>query len=156
MAAEMLESRWDMMLIDPLGLVREYVKRDAAGERLRPSAWFQQVVTWPDEPGYDSYTVIRGYEVERPKAIAGSPARIMVRYDVIGWVVWRDSELIFLDQPKDERREFVVIRDDAGWRIDEPQMGQRVLAEVAAATGALSAEDAARIRELAAQPPPEW
>jgi hypothetical protein len=138
---------------DPVSLVRQYVKRDANGERLQADPWFQQVVTWSEEPGYDSYTVIRSYSVEPPPTIQGSPAEILVRYDVIGWVQWQDGEQVFLDQEMSQAITFVVVRDDNGWRIDEPQFGQRVLAEVAAASQALSAEDTAHIRELASKPP---
>jgi hypothetical protein len=139
-------------VVDPVGLVKEYVKRDANGERLQAEPWFQQVVTWPEEPGYDSYTVIRSYSVERP-TIQGSPAKILVRYDVIGWVQWQDGEQVFLDQEMSQAITFVVVRDDNGWRIDGPQFGQRVLAEIAAACQALSAEDTAHIRELASKAP---
>jgi hypothetical protein len=140
-------------LIDPLSLVREYVKRDAAGERLTESPWFQAVVSWPFEPGYDSYTVIRAYTVEKPAHIAGSPARITVRYDVVGWMVHDGQQMAFLEQELEEALEFVVERTEAGWRIAAPQMGQRVLAEIVAADSDLPPEDAARLREMAAPAP---
>lgn len=140
-------------VVDPVGLVRQYVKRDADGERLGPNPWFQEVVTWPLEPAYDSYTVIRSYAVEPPPRIEGSPARIPVRYDVIGWVVPEAGRASFLEQEREEIHEFVVLRTDNGWRIDEPQIDQHVLAAVAAASKALTPEDAARIQELAAAAP---
>jgi hypothetical protein len=147
--------RPDAAVIDPVGLVRQYVKRDANGERLGPNPWFQEVVTWPQEPAYDSYTVIRGYAVEPPPRIAGSPAKIPVRYDVIGWIVPEAGRAAFLEQEKEEVFEFVVLLTDDGWRIDEPQIDQHVLATVAAASKALTQEDAARISELAAAAPAE-
>lgn len=139
--------------IDPLGLVRQYVKRDANGERLQSNPWFQDAVTWPDEPAYDSFAVIRSYTVP-PTTIAGSPAKITVRYDRIGWAVPEVGQLRFIAQWLPQDVVFVVLQTDAGWRIDGPQISQRVLAEVAAATGFFSAEDAARIRALAAEAPP--
>lgn len=138
--------------IDPVGLVRQYVKRDGDGERLAPADWFQQVVTWPQEPGYDSHTVIRSYRVERPPSIEGS-AKIQVRYELIGWVVPGKPHSTFIPWEGTEVFTFVVIRDEQGWRIAEPMIDQHVLAEVVAAGSNLSPEDAALIRELAAAPP---
>jgi len=142
-------------MIDPVGLVRQYVQRDAAGERLGPDPWFEEVVTWPMEPAYDSYTVIHRHEVERPPTITGSPARIRVRYEVMGWIATQGEQSVFMEQPGVEVFEFVVLRDDEGWRLSKPQIDQHVLAEVVAAGGSLTPEDAARVRELAAQPPAE-
>lgn len=144
------------MAIDPVGLVRQYVKRDADGERLRGEPWFQDVVTWPMEPAYDSFSIIRSYSVLPPKTIAGSPARITVRYDRIGWAYPEVGSLRFVAQWLPQAVVFVVVRTEEGWRIDAPQMAQRVLAEVAAATGFFSEEDTARIRTLAAEAPPEF
>ena len=142
--------------IDPLGLVREYVRRDAAGERLRGEPWFQDVVTWPMEPAYDSFSVIRSYTVVPPKSIAGSPASITVRYDRIGWAFPEVGRLRFVAQWLPQAVVFVVVRTEEGWRIDAPQFSQKVLAEVAAATGAFSDEDTARIRSLGAEAPPAF
>jgi hypothetical protein len=145
-----------MEAIDPVGLVRQYVKRDANGERLEENDWFQEVVTWPMEPAYDSYTVIRQYAVEPPPTVHGSPARIPVRYEVLGWVIPGAERAGFLPDPRVELVEFVVVRDDQGWRIEEPQMEQHVLASVVASDRWVSSEDAALIRDLAAAtPPPE-
>ena len=155
MEREVRTGRPDASAIDPVGLVREYVKRDAQGERLGPNTWFFDAVTWPVEQGYESYTVIRGYTVEKPKTIHGSPAKITVRYDVIGWIAPVGAEWIFMEQTGEEVFEFVVVQTDEGWRIDAPQIDQHVLAEVVAARPARTPEDAARIRELAAQVPAE-
>jgi hypothetical protein len=138
-------------VVDPVGLVRQYVKRDANGERMEPNPWFQGSVTWPDEPGYDSHTVIRAFTVVPPKNIAGSSAKIAVRYDVMGWIVASG----FIPQEKVEAFEFEVAQTAEGWRIQAPQIDQHILPEIAAAVSILAPEDAARIRELAAQPPVE-
>ena len=138
-------------VVDPVGLVRQYVKRDANGERMETNPWFQGAVTWPDDPGYDSHTVIRAFTVVPPKTVAGSPARIKVSYDVIGWVVASG----FIPQEKVEAFEFEVALTDEGWRIQAPQIDQHILPEIAAAISFLAPEDAAHIRELAAQPPAE-
>lgn len=142
--------------IDPVGLVRQYVKRDANGERLQSNPWFQDATTWPDEPAYDSFSVIRSYTVVPPATIAGSPAKITVRYDRIGWAIPEVGQLRFIAQWLPQVVVFVVVRTDEGWRIESPQIAQRVLAEVAAATGFFTAEDAARMRALAAEAPPDF
>jgi hypothetical protein len=155
MERDILTSLADRFAIDPVGLVREYVKRDANGERLDANPWFFQAVTWEVEPGFESYTVIRGYTVEKPKVIHGSPARITVRYDALGWIVPVGAEWIFMEQTGEEVFEFVVVQTDQGWRIDAPTIDQHVLAEIVAARPGRSPEDAARIRELATQAPAE-
>lgn len=149
------EGRVIATAIDPLGLVRQYVKRDAQGERLGPSPWFEEVVTWPMDPAYDSYTVIRRYEVEKPATIVGSPAKITVRYDRMGWIETQEGQPVFLEQPRVEVFTFIVLLGDGGWRISAPQIDQHVLGEVVAANDSLTPEDAARIRELTAQVPAE-
>jgi hypothetical protein len=151
MEREVRTGRPDTSAIDPVGLVREYVKRDANGERLGPNPWFFEVVTWEVESAYESYTVIRGYTVEKPATIHGSPARITVRYDVLGWIAPVGADWIFMEQTGQEVFEFVVVRTEEGWRIDAPQIDQHVLAELVAARPNRIPEDAARIRELAAQ-----
>jgi hypothetical protein len=150
---EHLESAlpWSAAVVDPVSVVRQYVKRDANGERLGTNPWFESVVTWPQDPGYDSHTVIRSFQVEPPPTIAGSPATIMVKYEVIGWIVSSG----FLPQEKLEAFPFVVVRTDEGWLIQSPQIDQHILPEAAAAMKFLTPEDATRIRELAAAPPPE-
>jgi hypothetical protein len=155
MGSELWDRPSDGSALDPVGLVREYVKRDANGERLAHNPWFFEAVTWEVEQAYESYTVIRGYTVEKPKVIQGSPARITVRYDVLGWIAPVGAEWIFMEQTGEELIEFVVVRTEAGWRIDEPAIDQHVLAEIVAARPTRSPEDAVRIRELATQAPVE-
>jgi hypothetical protein len=113
------------------------------------------MVTWPQDPAYDSMTVIRRYAVEPPPTIHGSPAKITVRYEVIGWIVPGKEHSGFIPGDKIEVFTFVVVLGDEGWRIDQPQIDQHVLAEVAAARESITPEDAALIRELAAEAEPE-
>ena len=142
-------------MIDPISLVRQYVKRDGDGERLFSESWFQDVVTWPHEPGYDSFTVVRKYTVERPRDIQGSPAKVPVRYECIGWVVPAQDHPVFIEGDRIEVFTYVAVRGEGGWKIDAPQIDQHILAEVAASRENMTPEDAARIRELASESPAE-
>ena len=119
---------------DALRLVQEYARRDAAGERLRTSDWFNDAITEPDqEPGYDSFTAIRSYTVT-PAARVGDTVKISVVYDVIGsmqQVVDHDTTTGFRLDRHDttETVIFPVVRSPSGRpKIVSPQIDQHVLA----------------------------
>jgi hypothetical protein len=130
----------------------QYVKRDGAGERLGPAPWFEEVVTWP-RTAYDS---ARSSGSTRSTAAHHSRVTGEDRGSLRGDRLDRAGKehLGFIPGDKIEVFTFVVVRDDVGWRIQEPQIDQHVLAEVTAARK-LTPEDAALIRQLAAEPPSE-
>jgi hypothetical protein len=99
-------------------LVREYVERDSRGERLEgPAPWFHSVVTWPDDPGYDSYTVITGFEIT-PGATSSDTAHVRVQYHTVGWLTAGDSlQPRFTPRDTLEVQDFVLLRSGQKWAI---------------------------------------
>src|SRR6266704_2966850 len=106
----------------PIRLVREYVSRDANGERIRRNTWFFNVVTWSEEPGWDSYIVVRGFQIS-PVRADSSTARVTVTYRVAGYVrTTGRTTAAFVDDTATETRIFTVALTDNGWRIVAPQI----------------------------------
>jgi hypothetical protein len=133
-----------------VALVREYVARDARGERMTDDGWWRTMVTWPEEPGWDMTTVVRAWET-RLLARAGDTARVEVRYAAAGILEpvdkrrWR-----FVAADSAEVRVFTVVATPSGWRIDDPQMEPHVSRDAAlrAYAPVLSPEDAERLRAV--------
>jgi hypothetical protein len=106
-------------------LVREYVRRDFLGERLRFNPWFLNVVVWPEEPAYDGYTLVTDYTVEVLSSDS-STARVRVQYDRVGFVRSTQRAVRFDSDSAKEARVFTVALTDNGWRVVAPQMDQHV------------------------------
>jgi hypothetical protein len=132
----------------PLTVVQEYVSRDAQGERLRSNAWFMSVVTWPDDPGYDSHTAIRSYTVS-PAQVTGDSAVVQVEYRVLAWIVAGDTNSTRV-MPHDslETQRFRLVRTDGKWLIAGPQIDQHVLLDRARQLSLFGAADRARLDSI--------
>ena len=136
---------------DPVRLVREYVERDARGDRLETNAWFDSVVTWPQDPGYDSYAVITRFGLS-VLGEARDTTRVEVQYDVAGIMkAGGPADTRFAPRQRTEVDTFVVERAPDGWRISSPQIHQHVLAAAALQRSALGKEDRDRLTELRRQ-----
>lgn len=130
-----------------VALVREYVARDARGERMTDDGWWRPMVTWPEEPGWDMTTVVRAWET-RLLARAGDTVRVEVRYAAAGILEpvderrWR-----FVPADSAEVRVFTVVATPSGWKIDDPQMEPHVARDAAlrAYAPVLPPEDADRL-----------
>jgi hypothetical protein len=113
-------------------LVSEYVHRDAAGERLRSTPWFDTVIVRADEePGYDSFTAIRSYALS-PADPHGDTTGVLVKYSIIGLVEQKiegDSTAGMLIVPRDTTEVvfYPVVQTARGWKIVSPQVDPRVL-----------------------------
>ncbi|MGH7645492.1 MAG: hypothetical protein ACREMR_07885 [Gemmatimonadales bacterium] len=139
----------DLDQAEPIRLVREYVTRDANGERLTTNPWFLNVVIWEDEPGYDRYTLIKGYEVRSIRADS-STARVEVGYERLGYVQTTGRNTVAFQSAQGlEVRVFTVALTDNGWRIVAPQLDQHVLVEPALRHSPFTAEDRTRLQQLA-------
>ena len=112
----------------PEGLVRDYVGRDAHGERLRTAAWFLDVAVWPEEPAFDSYTVIGGYTVDQAVA-RGDTVSVVVTYHRLGWIESTQDSARLIISDSVERHEFLVMLTNLGWRIIAPRLDPHVLAD---------------------------
>jgi len=97
-------------------------------------AWFDSVVGWREEPGYDTYTVIAGYQTF-PSQVVGDTASVKVQFNVLGWV---KTGTYFTATPTVQSVTFVLVRRPNGWVITSPQMNQHVLAQVALRDSSLS------------------
>jgi hypothetical protein len=113
---------------DPAALMREYARRDAAGERLATSSWFSDVAEWQDEPGWDAYTVIRSYDIA-PATIMGDSASVRITYRRAGEMESGAQALEFVPDTGTESVLFALHRSDGSWKITAPQINQHVLIE---------------------------
>jgi hypothetical protein len=136
-------------------LVEEYVRRDATGERLANSEWFNSVLSEVDEDaGYDSFTAIRSYRVE-PAGMIGDTTRVRAQYSVVGTmrqVIEGDRTTGMGLTPHDTSEVviFPVVRTSGGLKIVSPQIDQHVLAGEILSRKSLPPLDAATRTRLAA------
>jgi hypothetical protein len=130
-----------------LRLVGEYVRRDAAGERLQNSTWFNGVLTEIDEdPGYDSFTAIRSYQI-LPGDSNGDTTRVSVRYAVVGSMQQisdgeRTTGIKVVPHDTTEVVVFPVVHTAKGLKIVSPQIDQHVSAAAILANTSLPPLDA--------------
>lgn len=129
-------------------LVKEYVQRDAHGERLQTNPWFLNAVIWEDEPAFDSYTLITSYEIT-PIRADSSTARVEVVFRRAGYVrTTGDSTVAFHPDAAREVQVFTVALTFNGWRIVAPQLDQHVSVEAALDRSPLSSSDRAKVASL--------
>jgi hypothetical protein len=141
----------------PVHLVREYVRRDGLGERLRTSPWFDSVITKPEhEPGYDGFTAVAGSAV-RPLGAQGDTIRVEVVYHVLGTISQvaqggGTTGMHFVVHADSENVVFPVVRIGHGWKIESPQIDQHVLPEAILSSRLvrLPEADRAKLKVLAA------
>lgn len=119
---------------DALKTLNRYLSLDRTGARLDQKRYgdMMVLVTWPEEPGWDSFVVISGSTIGRPQLTNGKIAS-RVRYTVEGImegdtfhpIRTLDAEMasrFAIGQPA----EFVLTRDSGGWKIESPQLPPHV------------------------------
>jgi hypothetical protein len=133
-----------------IDLVAEYTRRDGDGERLETNPWFLGVVSWEDEPAYDSYAVIRAVALGAA-AVKADTVRVPAVYERLGWVETsgRGTARLIV-KPGQETRVFVVVRMEGRWIITDPQTEPHVLATIALARSPLDAGSRATLMGLMA------
>jgi len=125
----------------PLELVREYVERDSRGERLRTAPWFLSVVTWLEDPAFDSYTVIAGFQVGQ-LAQTGDSATVAVTYQRLGWIQTTGRNTVrFVPSDTVERYDFRLSMSTGRWLITQPRLEPHVLVDTVLAAPPLGAAD---------------
>lgn len=128
----------------PKQVVEEYCKLDAAGALTSSEGWptISPLFVWPDAPGWDTFTVVRGYTVGAEKKV-GNTATVPVQYEVAGvldstprfrpakvkkvTVVYRlvyDNKRFVMDV--DGNPDHEEASGAARWRISKPQNGPHV------------------------------
>ena len=130
----------------PVALMREFLTRDARGDRLRTDPWMAQHTLWGHvEPGWDGYQVIIGYKLRTIHADS-STARIAITYDVTG-TVDVDTSAHYIRKPSTQTVTFTLALTDVGWRIVAPTIEPHVLGTAISPRTSFSAADWALLRE---------
>ncbi len=113
---------------DPIALVRHYVELDKAGHFLETTPYTDSLYLCPNHlSGPDAFTVISGSDVQPMKA-SDSVAQVLVRSQRIGEIAQDSAGFAFTRNPGTELDTFVVRRTAFGWRIESPELPDRVLA----------------------------
>lgn len=127
-------------------LVREFLKRDYAGEMLSANAWWNSAMLCPGHiPGWDTSTVIASYSIQS-KRVGNTQARFSVRYDCLG-TLSTDGSFEVGEGP--QISEFVLRKTPFGWRIEEPVDNQHIQIDVALAHPYLTDESRRRLKTSA-------
>ena len=129
-------------------LVRQYVDRDAQGERLQFSPWFAQAVVWPDDPGYDRFTIVSGWEIDSAWG-TGDTVRVPVKYNVVGQAsAGTEEDVRFKPNASSRSIEFKVVFRGRIPKIAGPQIEQHVLVAAAIRSAGFGALDRAALGKL--------
>ena len=113
---------------DPHVLVQHYVELDNAGRFMESTAATDSVYLCPQHlPGPDEFTVVRASEVG-PSVASDSVARVVVRSVRLGLMTQDTGGFVFERQAGTVFDTFVVRRTSFGWRIESPELPDRVQA----------------------------
>ena len=136
----------------PAALVREYVRRDGAGEFLAADPWLKSALTcYGHMPGWDEATIVAAAEI-RPLDSTATRARFVVAYRIVGTL---SDPSALLPSPQFEVDTFIVVSTGWGWRIDAPQLNAHILPAIAMGRwGRMSVADSIGLARLAAGAPP--
>jgi hypothetical protein len=114
---------------EPVALVRHYVALDSAAQFLQQSPATDSVYVCPGHlPGPDEFTVVSHSGVE-PLTLTDSVARVIVRSASLGTMSQDSVGLVFEAGRAAVVDTFVVLHTPYGWRIETPQLPNRVSAE---------------------------
>ena len=140
---------------DPLQLVTEFVRRDAAGrlpvKKPGYTDWLDGALTCAERASSSVSEVITAYSVKLLVSGADT-ARVLVRRTRAFTVRWDSASAAYhpLADPADEADTVVVIRTRHSWRIDTGISGaHRMPAAAAADLPDLTFEDRHRLRQTA-------
>jgi len=108
----------------PQETVREYFSKDLEGARLSAEtykAWIAPLITWKDEPGWDTVFVTKKVYISKTKQIESSRVAIEVRYENVGIISGGGGwDADFLEIRFTEVVEFILVRQGVEWRIQGP------------------------------------
>jgi hypothetical protein len=139
--------------VSPTSVVQDYCKLDQAGARLSSQDPNNQkifaLVSWLEEPGWDSVVVIKSCEIFPSKW--GQPtSRVALRYVLLGEMTGTN---ITAYRPHDEFVTFVLDKSGDTWKIKRPLIPPHISVEtaIAALNSLLKDEkDPAQIKSLKA------
>ena len=115
--------------VEPTALVKEYARLDAAGAPLSASFWIPTAPAWANEPGWNEFTVIRGYSVA-PAVVTGDSASVAVAYRRLGRVAhFGGPALHFVLDSATDTVAFALRETGGAWRIAAPEIDKHVAIE---------------------------
>ena len=140
---------------DPAALLREYVQRDAAGEFLRRSDWFEGAVLCParEADGSSTFGVIAELTVESV-SVADTAAALLARSRRVGFVSGAGTNRASFDASPGGVLSIVRARRTPwGWRIVSPAPRGLVLYSAFPVRDALGASAYTLVEQLARSSP---
>jgi hypothetical protein len=112
---------------EPVPLVQHYVTLDHDARFLQTDPATDSVYVCPDHlPGPDEFTVVTRSDVE-PLSRTDSVANDLVRSQRLGTMTQDSVGFVFVRDPGVVVDTFVVLHTPFGWRIESPQLPDRVL-----------------------------
>jgi hypothetical protein len=108
----------------PRAVVEAYCKADFDGMQTDSDTWpwFARYATWPDAPGWDTFTIVAGYTVS-----PAGPSKARVVYEVLGVLAGEEARA----EPGPEEVVYTLARRGRRWKVDAPQLRPHVSPEVA-------------------------
>lgn len=111
----------------PESVVKQYCQKDFDGARTSSKTYSQMehLFLWPDEPGWDTVTVVKSYRIIASK-LRGNIAVVTVEYQSLGEIAaWE-----FREENKSERVKFTLELGSKEWvwKKDEPVLAASKLA----------------------------
>ena len=115
----------------PASVVAAYIEADGEGLALdgETADAVLKYTAWKETPGWDSYTVIKSYDIGEV-GHTGNKASVQITYHVVGQV----SGPEFTPQTDKEEVTFELEKKNGKWRITDPQNGPHLTIEGAIET----------------------
>ena len=112
---------------DPSALVTEFVARDAQGQFLSANQWLDSATTCPGHTaGPDAFTVVVDSRSGESR-VARDSATYTVIYRRLGRTAYgKGGTLTLIPEVRAETLDYVLYRTPYGWRVDHPDIPQRV------------------------------
>jgi hypothetical protein len=115
----------------PASVVAAYIEADGEGLALEgeTSSAVLKYATWTETPGWDSFTVIKSYDIGEV-GTTGSKGSVQIIYHVVGQI----SGPEFTAKTADKEVTFEVVKKNGKWKIAGPQIGPHLTIESAIKT----------------------
>ncbi len=113
----------------PEAVVRAYLDADfgGAGTSSETFPTLIQYATWPDAPGWDTFTIVSGYRTAPLGRPTSRRAKVRATYAVLGVLEGEEAK----ETPKEQIIDYVLVRRGGGWKIASPQLEPHVSTAVA-------------------------
>lgn len=115
----------------PTSVIQEYCKLDFVGARLSSQTLDNQSITelgtWLEEPGWDSFVVIRNFEIVN-SSMGKMKSSVTVRYFVLGKMF---GAKIVASRQHEELVTYVLTKSGNAWRIQHPLIAPHVSVQAA-------------------------